>query len=187
MAVVLSNLATCHEVLGDHAKAEPLQQRALSIREKVLGPEHAEVGDTLVDLAEIQRATGAYADAEALYARALAILEKALSPEHPKVARALLGLAEVARAQHRPADAVPLAQRAVEVQEQSGVAANDLAQGRFVLAQALWESPEGNGRDRTRAVTLAEQARDALQELGKGGVELLAKTEAWLREHVAPP
>ena len=36
----LNGLALLYESMGDYAKAEPLYQRALKIREKALGPEH---------------------------------------------------------------------------------------------------------------------------------------------------
>ena len=68
---------------GRYAEAEPLHKRALSIREKALGPKHADLATSLNDLAELYRAQGHYADAELLFKRALAIWEMALGPNHP--------------------------------------------------------------------------------------------------------
>ena len=73
-------------VQGQYAKAEPLYERALVIREKTLGMEHPNVAACLNNLAELYRAQGRYGTAEPLYQRALAIWEKALGPEHPHVA-----------------------------------------------------------------------------------------------------
>jgi hypothetical protein len=58
-----------------------------------------------------------------------------------------------------------------------------LAETCFMLAQALWEAPPDRGRDRTRAMTLAEQARDAFLEVGVGRAKDVAEIEQWIREH----
>ena len=98
------------------------------------------------------------------------------------MAAALGNLARIALAQHRPADALALAQRAASVQEKAGAAAHELAQTRFVLAQARWELPPDDGGDRVRALALAEQARDDLAAAGAKGPppEVLQEVEQWL-------
>jgi tetratricopeptide (TPR) repeat protein len=58
-------------------------QRALAIREKVLGPEHPDTAHSLNNLAELYRAQGRPDEAAPLYQRALAICEAALGPKHP--------------------------------------------------------------------------------------------------------
>ncbi len=58
------------EYLQDHAQyaqAEPYLQRALAIKEKVLGPEHPETATTIDKLAILYRAQGKYTQAEPLY------------------------------------------------------------------------------------------------------------------------
>jgi CHAT domain-containing protein len=67
-------------------------ERALEIREKVLGPDDLLVAETLGTLASAYESTGDYASAEPLKLRALRIMEKALGPNHPRVARELTGL-----------------------------------------------------------------------------------------------
>jgi tetratricopeptide (TPR) repeat protein len=69
-------------VQGRYADAEPLYRRALSIREKGLGPSHPDVAISLDKLVELYRKQGRYADAEPLYKRALAIREKAFGRGH---------------------------------------------------------------------------------------------------------
>src|SRR5262245_13671795 len=69
--------------------AIPLAKRALAVREKALGAEHAEVAALLNILAKLYQAKGDYARAEPAYQRALGIREKALGPEHPDVASSL--------------------------------------------------------------------------------------------------
>ena len=68
---------------GRYEQVEPLMQRALAIRETILGPEHPEVAERLHDLARLYTDQGRYSDAEPLYQRALAICEQQLGPEHP--------------------------------------------------------------------------------------------------------
>jgi CHAT domain-containing protein/Tfp pilus assembly protein PilF len=74
------------------AEARAPLERALEIREKVLGPDDMLVAETLGFLATTYMSTGDYASAEPLKLRALRIMEKALGPEHPRVAQELTGL-----------------------------------------------------------------------------------------------
>ena len=61
-----------------------------------------------------------------------------------------------------------------------------LAESRFALAQALWEAPPHRGRDRVRAMILAEEARAALAELGEAWTEVVARIERWIAERTEP-
>jgi len=72
-----------HFERGAYAMAEPLHLRALAIREKSLGPNHASTATSLNNLALLYNNQGAYVKAERLYLRALAIIEKALGADHP--------------------------------------------------------------------------------------------------------
>ncbi|MCP4288365.1 MAG: tetratricopeptide repeat protein, partial [Gammaproteobacteria bacterium] len=78
-----NNLALLYNAQGRYTDAEPLFQRALAIREKVLGPEHPAAAPSLNNLTMLYYAQGRYTDAEPLFQRALAIREKVLGPEHP--------------------------------------------------------------------------------------------------------
>jgi tetratricopeptide (TPR) repeat protein len=78
---------------GQYAAAMPFAERSLAIREKVLGPEHPDVAQSLNNLAELYRKLGNYSQAEPLYQRSLAILEKVMGKEHPLVALSLNNLA----------------------------------------------------------------------------------------------
>ena len=57
---------------GDFAGARPLIERAVAIREKVLGPEHPDTAVSLSNLAILLQAQGDLAGARPLYERALA-------------------------------------------------------------------------------------------------------------------
>jgi tetratricopeptide (TPR) repeat protein len=66
-----------------YAKAEPLYQEALQIRQRVLGPEHPDTATSLNSLAALYQEMKAYAKAEPLYQEALRIRQKVLGPENP--------------------------------------------------------------------------------------------------------
>ena len=67
----------------------------------------------------------------------------------------------------RPTRSPPL-ERALTIRTTHEVDPALLAETRFILARALWTAPATHGRDRARARTLAEQARDAYASLGDG-------------------
>jgi CHAT domain-containing protein len=99
---------------GKYAEAEPLYQRALSIREKALGPDHPDVAGVLSNLALLDLRQGKYAEAEPLIRQALSIDEKALGPDHPEVANALYSFAKLNYDQDKYTEAEPLFQRAFD-------------------------------------------------------------------------
>jgi class 3 adenylate cyclase/tetratricopeptide (TPR) repeat protein len=104
---------------GEYRAAEPLQMRALAIREKALGPNHPEVAASVSNLALLYQHQGRYAEAEPLDVRALAIRENAHGPDHPDVAASVNNLALVYRHQGRYAEAEPLYRRALAIFERA--------------------------------------------------------------------
>jgi len=93
LAAAMSNLAAVQQAEGKFAEAELLYNRALTICEKVYGPEQLEVATSLDNLANLLVQRVKYSDAEPLFERALTIREKALGPVHPDVAKVLSDLA----------------------------------------------------------------------------------------------
>jgi tetratricopeptide (TPR) repeat protein len=71
--------------LGLAKQAVPLLEEALRIREKILGPNHLDVAQSLYDLAGTRDVEGHLT----LLRRSLEIREKALGPDHPDVAYSL--------------------------------------------------------------------------------------------------
>jgi tetratricopeptide (TPR) repeat protein len=98
-----------------YAEALPLCQQALSIYERVLGPDHPNVAQSLNNLASLYQDQGQYADAVPLYQRALAIYEQALEPDLSDLATSLSNLASLYQAQGQYAQALPLYQRALKI------------------------------------------------------------------------
>jgi tetratricopeptide (TPR) repeat protein len=104
---------------AQYAEAKPLYRRALTIREEVLGPEHADTATSLNNLALLYNHQGSYSEAEPLFQRALAIREKVLGLEHPYTATTLNNLALLYFNQGRYAEAEPLYKRAIAICEEA--------------------------------------------------------------------
>jgi hypothetical protein len=82
-ATSLNNLALLLRAQGDFAGARRLFERALAIREKVLGGTHPDTNLTLANLALLRLHEGAPSDALALGEAALAVHGKVLGTDHP--------------------------------------------------------------------------------------------------------
>jgi CHAT domain-containing protein/Tfp pilus assembly protein PilF len=119
VAYSLNDLATTYYNKGAYAKAGPLFQRALEIKEKTLGPEHPEVASALNNLAIFYFHSSDYSRAESLFERALAMNEKALGPDHPEVAKASNNLALVYYERGDELKAEPLYRRALSIWEKA--------------------------------------------------------------------
>jgi tetratricopeptide (TPR) repeat protein len=115
----LDGLAVVHKQSGAYDEAKELQARALSIRERALGPDHVYVAASLNNLANVHLEMGAYAEARALYERALAIWERTLGPDHPDVAMALNNIAIVDESTGEYAEARALHERALAIRERT--------------------------------------------------------------------
>ena len=116
---------------GAYEKAQALAERALELRERLLGPENAKVAASLNALGVVCAARNDYARAEAQYRRALAIAEKAWGKEHPVVAEVLNNLAKNHNARAQFEDAQRLAQRALDMREKA------LGTDHFLVAESL--------------------------------------------------
>jgi tetratricopeptide (TPR) repeat protein len=133
---------------AQYEQAEPLLQRALAIREGVLGPTHPDTATSLNDLASLYRRHGKYELAEPLYQRALDIRERVLGPEHPDTASSLNSLASLYYNQSKYEQAEPLYLRAVTIGEKTlgsehpdlAIWLNNLAQ--LYLNQGKYEQAE---------------------------------------------
>ena len=108
--------------LNDHAQyeqAKPLYERALAIREQVLGPNHPDTATSLNNLALLYHSQGDYEQAKPLYERALAIREQVLGPNHPDTATSLNNLAVLYNSQGDYEQAKPLYERALAIMEKT--------------------------------------------------------------------
>jgi len=104
---------------GKYDEARPLGERALEIREGVLGLEHTDVARALNNLAPLYFYKGDYAKAEALFQRALSIRERILRPEHPDIASSLNNLAILYMMRSDNTKAELFYQRALTIKEKT--------------------------------------------------------------------
>ncbi|MDO8724034.1 MAG: tetratricopeptide repeat protein [Syntrophales bacterium] len=104
---------------GRYAEAIPYAEKALTIREKALGPMHPDTATSLNNLAGLYQDMGAYDKAESLYRRSLAIKEKILGPEHPDTASSLNNLASLYNNMGTYDKAEPLYRRALAIYEKA--------------------------------------------------------------------
>lgn len=104
---------------GRYTEAEPMAESALSIRERLLGPDHPDVAATLNVMAVVNLLQGRYAKAQSCHERALAIRERALGPDHTDVAATLSNLANVHFTCGRYSQAARLYQRAFDILERT--------------------------------------------------------------------
>ncbi|MES1244771.1 MAG: serine/threonine-protein kinase [Acidobacteriota bacterium] len=89
-AELLDTLGAIHTSLALYDEARPLLEESLAIRQRLRGPAHPEVADTLVNLGSLARLSG-QGDPVALFRRALAIREESPGPDTPHFA----GIADV--------------------------------------------------------------------------------------------
>ena len=156
------NLGTCPHMMAppaplDSARARLLMERALAIREKVLGPEHP---DTAASLSGIAVLEGDRGRARPLIERALAICEKVLGPEHPDTTGILSTLASLLRMEDEFGGARPLMERALAIREKVfGPEHRYTASSLNDLANLLWQQGDLAGARRLyeRALAIREK------------------------------
>eukprot|EP00903_Cladosiphon_okamuranus_P015184 g14038.t1 len=135
---------------GKMDQAEPLLRRVLSLREKVLGEDHVDAAESLVNLAVLNNKKGKYKDALPMLERALIILENAHGRVHPETVACLSWIAEThqKQGQYREAEEILIEvvylNRQILGDDNPGVAdsLSDLAELR--RAQGNLESAEEN-------------------------------------------
>jgi tetratricopeptide (TPR) repeat protein len=146
-ATRLDGEVRAQHLAGEYAQAIPEAQRALQLREAVLGPDHLDVATNLDILAELLDRTGRSAEAEPLYRRAVAIRNGKLGADHVAWLRldAERGYLE-ANANYR--QAIVVAQKALEFSERAesqdhpDVARSLLNLATLYQAQAQYERAE---------------------------------------------
>ncbi|HEU4539343.1 MAG TPA: tetratricopeptide repeat protein, partial [Polyangiaceae bacterium] len=179
VAAQLNNLATVLEQLLRFDEAEAYFERTLAIQEAALGPQAPSLWLYLNNLGDTLNERAEYARALPLLRRSLSLCEQ-LGPDFADLLYPLsaLGQAHLGLGEHAPA--LAHLERAVALPTYEE-AAPDLAHARFTLAQTLWAA----GRDRRRARSLAESARDVLRGAAKSplGQRRLLAIEQWLERH----
>jgi tetratricopeptide (TPR) repeat protein len=114
---LLHKVATYLKDRAHYQQAKPLYQRALVIREQVVGSQHPDTATSLNDLAILYREQCEYEQAEPLYQRALTIREHVLGPLHPDTAATLDNLAGLYRKQKKYEQAEAFFLQALAIKE----------------------------------------------------------------------
>jgi serine/threonine protein kinase/Tfp pilus assembly protein PilF len=162
---------------AQYTQARILFQKALTMREEMVGPEHTDVAESLSNLAGPFLYQGMYAQAEPLFERSLAIRLRIQGPRHPDVAVALNNLALLYNQQGKYSQAEPLFHQALAIwKEAQGLAHADIActlnnlallyqvQEKFALAEQFYR----------QAITIWEQIRGPIHPDVATGLNNLA-------------
>jgi tetratricopeptide (TPR) repeat protein len=176
--LLLNNIGEVELELNDAAEAKRYFKSALEMGERLLGPESALCAVSLWGIAESSRRQGELDGALSDFRRALPVAEKAFGAAHPQVARPLIGMGLVYLARHQAQSALAPLQRALAIRETKTGDSVDLAEARFVLAEALWASGE-----RTEARALVAAAAQGCVNGGARARQLAAKVESWQADH----
>ncbi|HEX8198991.1 MAG TPA: tetratricopeptide repeat protein [Isosphaeraceae bacterium] len=116
IATSYSDLGYVYTLQRNFSQAEALILWTLLERERLLGPIHPDVADSLVKLGRVYIGQGRFAEAEPPLRRAVPIRTKAFKTYlHPDVAEALELIAEAAQGQGKPVEALALQEKAVEI------------------------------------------------------------------------
>jgi tetratricopeptide (TPR) repeat protein len=118
-ALLCNELAFHLQMIGDSLGALPFYERALAIRENLLGPEHPGTASSLNNIGGLFQDQWDAALARRYYERALAIREKVLGPEHPDTAQSLNNLGFLLWSVDDFAGARPYYERALAIREKA--------------------------------------------------------------------
>ncbi|WP_394834628.1 serine/threonine-protein kinase [Pendulispora rubella] len=149
-------------------------ENTLAMAERIF-PKDRDMLSALATVAMIYLDQGRTREALALQLRALALCEQLGNPAQ-QVPEVLRVLGEAYLAERQPQKALAHLERSLTYQDPNKKVP-DTAKTHMLLARALWET----GRDRARARTLAERARDAYAEL-PGYEPERAATATWLSQ-----
>lgn len=117
LAFTLHHLGGMALALQRYDEAKQRLERALALRQKLLGPEHPRSIYSLHDLTSVLAEQGRYEEARHSYERVLALMEKTLGPEHPQYIGTLSNLGELLARMGHHAEARQTLERAQALQD----------------------------------------------------------------------
>jgi eukaryotic-like serine/threonine-protein kinase len=148
-ARIMHTMGRVYGSLGAYDDARQLLEDALRARERLYGPAHHDVAETLNELGALARETGQLAEADQYYSRALSIARSLTPPDQALFSRSLSGMAGVRlrTGEYAQAESLYLQAQAAAVGARftsepdpgylSGLAAAYFYQGRFAEAEPL--------------------------------------------------
>jgi tetratricopeptide (TPR) repeat protein len=161
-AQLYAQLGLCLFYIGAYNEAQDYLERALSMRERILGEEHPDTVTSLNNLANLLVERGSYDEARPLFERALAIREKEFGPEHHKTAQSLNNLGRVLAVQGSHDKARSYFERALRVYESTlGQEHPDAVHTLGNIASTLRDQGDFDGARRLyeRALSIFERTR----------------------------
>jgi eukaryotic-like serine/threonine-protein kinase len=175
VADVMTNEAAAYSMAGDHARTAKLLQRALAIRQKVLGPTHPDVAKAFGAIGEEAYARRDYREAIDYMTRAIDMLAKQPGTPLPIMFGLFDERGHCEHGVHRDADAVADLTRAHDgyLAAKLGVPA---AQAELGIADVLWDDGK-----RADAIVAAKSAETELATLS--APDVLATARDWLAKH----
>jgi serine/threonine protein kinase/tetratricopeptide (TPR) repeat protein len=176
LAPALSGLGALWREESNERRVRRALERQLAILRQHLGDAHPAVAAADGELGEALLVVDSASGARPSFVRARAILEAEGRAPTPMLARVLTGLAVSELDAGEAQKAVPLLERALTIHTERPGDPVYLARTRFTLARALWASRA----DRTRALTLGQQAEQALVGLGPRAARELRDVQKWL-------
>jgi tetratricopeptide (TPR) repeat protein len=190
-------------MIGDYAGARPYYERALRIREQVLGSEQPDTATSLNILGRLLKDMGDLAGARPYLERALRIQEQVLGSEHPDTAISLDDLGSLLKDMGDLAGARPYYERALRIREQvlgeehSDTATSlnnlglllqaqgDLAGARPYLERTLRIKEKVLGGEHPDAAISLNNLGALLQDLGDlAGARAYYERALWIKEKV---
>jgi serine/threonine-protein kinase len=171
------NLAIALQLAGRDQEALTHVDRSIALLENGLGAGHPELAVQLSNRGETLNALGRYREARQSFERARIIWERELGLENLNLAYALTGIGISYLAENNPASALVPLERAFKIREAQETDQGKRGETRFALARALWDA----NRDRARARTLAEEARESFAKTA--AKTNIAEVDSWLVAH----
>jgi len=123
-SLLLNNLGRVYIFLYEFDKAEQLLNKALEIREEILGENHHDTATSYNDLANLYDFKGEYDKSEPLYTKALKIREELLGENHPDTAISYNNLALLYELIDEYDKSEPLYEKALKVGENKNIHSN---------------------------------------------------------------
>jgi len=133
-ADLLATLGGLYEKLGNLSRADSLLTASLVRRRALYGPEHPDVGESLVALGLLRADQARLPEAEQLIRDGLAMVKRSLPETHPAIASASAALGRVLQNRGAYAQAIPVLEEVVRDREAADTASPDLASALNELA-----------------------------------------------------
>jgi eukaryotic-like serine/threonine-protein kinase len=156
-----NNVALVDTLLNDGPAALAAADRGLAVYSAAYGADNPMLFNILDTRGEALELLGRYAEAEKDFRAAADRATELFGADHYRTAIALGDLGKVLLDEGRPSEALPILEKTVQIRERSDLSLENVAEARFALARALWETRQ----DRPRALALAAAGRDSYAKL----------------------